>query len=556
MNLFDRILAARGIDGGSDFLSPDYEKLHDPYLMPDMDKAVKRLVEALIRQDKITIYGDYDIDGLSATALIYNAMIDFGYKNLETFIPNRFVDGYGLSETAIKNVAQSGTRLIITVDCGSRSVKEIDLANSLGVDVIVTDHHIALEDQPAAIAVINPKRTDSVYPFSDLAGVGVAFKLVQALQVNINKSSPSTRLKKARSGLPFGQEKWLLDLVALGTICDAVPLLGENRLLAYWGVKVLQKTRRHGLKALMAVSGVEPEKINSKAIGFSLGPRLNASGRLDTAKKSLDLLLSDDNSKALEIARHLDELNSKRRTEQDKIFKQAIEKIDATLDDAVLVVSGRNWNHGIVGIVASKLMEKYHKPTFVIEEMDDKAKGSARSCGDFNLALALDDCRDLLLSGGGHKFAAGVSLDVSKIDDFRKRINQFYKKQNLGSQADYFLPKEDALASLDEMDEALIEKINLLEPFGNSNPQPILMSDALVVDGVRLMGDNGQHIKLRLKNKNNAVMDFVAFSAPEHYYVNVGDELVVWHSLELNEWRGSRSIVGRLLSVVVKTKKI
>ena len=281
MSLFDRILAARGINSTNraSFLSPDYDDAkHDPFLLPDMGKAVERLKLAYDKQERITIYGDYDIDGLTSTTLLLNALKSFGFKNVDTYIPSRFDDGYGLTINAIEKIAVEGTQLIVTVDCGSRSEKEIIKANELGVDVVVTDHHNSATIQPPAVAVVNPKRSDHQYPFCDLAGVGVTFKLVQALQIKFNNNDSSIS-----SGLPFGQEKWLLDLVALGTVCDIVSLTDENRAYVFWGLKVLAKMRRPGLRALMAVAGLEPDKVNSRALGFILGPRMNAAGRLETA---------------------------------------------------------------------------------------------------------------------------------------------------------------------------------------------------------------------------------------------------------------------------------
>ena len=291
MGLLEAVLSSRGLTGGKrqSFLHPDYMLTkHDPFLLPDMDKAVKRLVAAQKKHERVVIYGDYDIDGLTATSVLLDAFASFGIKT-RAFIPNRFVEGYGLSMKAIETLANEGAQLIVTVDCGSLSHKEIDRANALGVDVIVTDHHSVAETMPAAIATINPKRTDHAYPFIDLAGVGVAFKLVQALQTKLE-------------GLPVGHEKWLLDLVALGTVCDVVELQDENRSNVYWGLDVMKKTRRPGIKLLMAVSRVEPDALNARSLGFALGPRLNAAGRLETAQIALDLLTSTDRTAALELA--------------------------------------------------------------------------------------------------------------------------------------------------------------------------------------------------------------------------------------------------------------
>jgi single-stranded-DNA-specific exonuclease len=538
MALIDRILAARGMSPTERavFLSPHYPHGHDPFLLPDMKQAVDRLVSAHKKQEKITIYGDYDIDGLTATTLLLDALGSFGFTNVKAFIPNRFVEGYGLTVDAIERIAADGADLIITVDCGSLSHVEIARANELGVDVIVTDHHNVAETPPPAVATINPKRPDHDYPFTDLAGVGVAFKLVQALQTKLD-------------GLPIGQEKWLLDLVALGTVCDVVTLIDENRTNVYWGLKVLAQTRRPGLRALMAVASVEPRSLNARSLGFALGPRMNAAGRLETAEYALNLLTSTDGMAALQIARQLDELNKTRRIEQAKIVKEVMQQAEKFADDPVLVVSSKGWNHGIVGIVAAKLLEKYQKPTYVLEEMGDKAKGSARSYGDFSAVDAIRAADDLITKGGGHKLAAGVTLPTENIPAFRERVNQFFKDQKLRDQAQLLLPQADVDAELTELTEELIDAIAMLEPFGHGNPQPILKSTDLLVVDLRKMGDSNQHVKLTFKNEAGETIQMLAFSAPDYFFVEPGEKLNVWYTVDINEWQGRRSVEGRLLHI-------
>lgn len=537
MTLFDEILKSRGLSGEARdiFLSPSYDIKHDPFSLPDMQPAVDRLVRARERQEHITIYGDYDIDGLTATTVLLDAFDSFGFRHVEAFIPNRFVEGYGLTVDAIEKIAAGGARLIVTVDCGSLSEKEIIRANELGVDVIVTDHHNVAPKQPPAVAVINPKRPDHDYPFIDLAGVGVAFKLVQALQTRLD-------------GLPIGQEKWLLDLVALGTVCDIVTLVDENRANVYWGLRVLAKTRRPGLRALMAVAGVEPEKVNARSLGFGLGPRMNAAGRLETAQHSLDMLRAREPDEALEKAQQLDTLNLSRRSDQDKIFKSAILQAEQYGDDSVLVVSHPDWNHGIIGIVAAKLLEKYKKPTYVLQEMGEESKGSARSYGDFSAADAIRASDDIITKGGGHKMAAGVTLPTENIAAFRRRVNEFYRTQNLFNQAQLLLPKEDvAGVKLSDVDEELIAQIDLLEPFGNGNPEPVLKSDSLLVVRQRRMGADAQHVKLELQDADGVAMHFLAFNAPDHFFVEPGERVTIWFQPGVNEWQGRRTIEGRLL---------
>lgn len=556
MNLFDDILKARGLTGEKRqaFLAPDYAKRHDPFLLPDMQAAVDRLVAAREKQERITIYGDYDIDGLTATTLLLDALESFGFEYVDAFIPNRFVEGYGLTVDAVERIAAAGAQLIITVDCGSLSTKEIERANELGVDVIVTDHHNVQKVQPPAVAVINPKRLlqdypdeydhyivkpdaphrSEIYPFLDLPGVGVAFKLGQALQTKLE-------------GLPDGQEKWLLDLVALGTVCDVVTLVDENRTHVYWGLKVLAQTRRPGLKALMAVASVEPHKINARHLGFALGPRMNAAGRLKTAQYALDMLRARDGMLALEKAQQLDMMNQNRRLEQDKILKEALVQAERFADDPVLVVSSPGWNHGIIGIVAAKLLERFHKPTFVLEEMGDESKGSARSYGDFSAADAIRAADDLITKGGGHKLAAGVTMPTENIEAFRRRVNEFYHQQKLINQAALLLPRADATAQLGDITEELIGLIATLEPFGNGNPQPIIQSTDLLVMETRRMGSENQHVKLTLRDETGKSLQFLAFSAPQHFFVEPGEKVTVWYQPDINEWQGRRNIEGRLL---------
>ena len=537
MTLFDQILQARGFDDNTrdQFLSPSYDAKHDPFLLPDMQAAVERLVVAHEKQERITIYGDYDIDGLTATTVLLDAFESFGFAPVEAFIPNRFVEGYGLTIDAVERIAETGAQLIVTVDCGSLSEKEIIRANELGVDVIVTDHHNVAPVQPPAIAVINPKRPDHQYPFIDLAGVGVAFKLVQALQTKLD-------------GLAVGQEKWLLDLVALGTVCDVVTLVDENRANVYWGLKVLSQTRRPGLKALMAVASVEPEKVNARSLGFGLGPRMNAAGRLETAQYALDMLRAKDPMDALEKAQQLDVLNQSRRTDQDKIFKTALIQAEHFKDDPVLVVSHPDWNHGIIGIVAAKLLEKYKKPTYVLQEMGEESKGSARSYGDFSAADAIRASDDIITKGGGHKLAAGVTMPTKNIAAFRQRVNEFYRSKDLFNQAALLLPKADVtVANFSDIDETLLKELERLEPCGNGNPEPVFKSEDMLVINLRKMGADAQHVKITLQDENQKSMEFLAFNAPESFFVEPGEYVTIWYQPSINEWQGRRTVEGRLL---------
>ncbi len=583
--LIREILIARGYSDPvtrQAFLDPKYDDYkHDPFMLPDMDKAVDRLVQAHKNKEKVVIYGDYDIDGLTATTLLLEAFAAFGVT-ATAFIPNRFVEGYGLSTAAIETLVEQGAELIVTVDCGSLSFNEIARAKELGVDVVVTDHHSVAETMPEAIAVVNPKRlladnpeeyhstsltrlltstrkssmatpsadrisaqqprqSDSLYPFVDLAGVGVAFKLVQALQ---------TKLK----GLEQGQEKWLLDLVALGTVCDVVQLRDENRANVRWGLEVMRKTRRPGIRALMAVARIKPSDLEARSLGFGLGPRLNASGRLETAQLSLDLLTETDPSKALAIAEKLEAMNIARRTDQDRIFQHAIEKYEERINDPVLIVSDPSWSHGIIGIVAAKLLERYHKPTFVLQELPDgTAKGSARSFGDFSAVDAIRATERHLIKGGGHKLAAGIALQSSAIDTWRAAMTSYYKTLKLGDQIRYLMPNADVtLEGFAMFQETLIRDIAKLEPYGNGNPSPIFKVEPVEVIGRRTMGDRGQHVKYTLADTKNKTFQVIAFNKADEFTAIIGDKVAIWVELTINEWQGRRSIEGRLIRMELK----
>ena len=541
MVLFERILTARGLTtraARQAFLQPDYVAVkHDPFLLPDMEKAVARLKRARERDEKIVIYGDYDIDGLSATALLLDAFGKFGFEGVDAFIPNRFVEGYGMTMGAVDKVRDMGADLIVTVDTGSLCHAEIAYAASLGIDTVVTDHHNVAETPPPSVAAVNPKFPGHTYPFRDLCGAGVAFKLVQALQTELD-------------GLPDGYEKWLLDLVALGTVCDIVTLADENRANVYWGLEVLKKQQRPGLKALMAVAGIEPEQVNARHLGFGLGPRMNAAGRLETAQHALDMLVAHDGLAALEASEKLEELNGKRRGIQDAIFEEACVQAEELANDRVLVVSSDGWNHGVIGIVASKLVEKYKKPVFIIGERGEEATGSARSFGDFSAADAVRAADDIIIKGGGHRAAAGVTLETEKIGNFRCRVNEFYDSLQLTNQERYLLPRADVeIDDFSEVDEDLVANLAKMEPFGNGNPEPVLKITAASVLSARRMGADGQHVKLALRDKNGKVLQMLAFNAPEEFFREPDDEVVVWFQPTINEWQGVRTVEGQLLHV-------
>ena len=540
MSLFAQILAARGLHGvaAEEFLHPDYDAKPDPFLLSQMQTAVDRLVQAHQRRETIVIYGDYDIDGLSATALLLDAFASFGFAAVEAFIPNRFVEGYGMTMGAVDKVAAMGAQLIVTVDCGSLCHEEIAYAKErYSIDTVVTDHHNIAPTRPPAIATVNPKYDDHRYPFRDLCGAGVAFKLVQALQTVL-------------PGLPAGYEKWLLDLVALGTVCDIVSLQNENRANVYWGIEVLKKQRRPGLKALLAVAGVQPAQITARTLGFGLGPRMNAAGRLASAEYALDMLRARDGLAALEAAQRLDRFNTERKAIQQAIYDEACQQAERYATDPVLVVSQQGWNHGVIGIVASKLVEAYHKPVFIIGERGETATGSARSFGEFSAADAVRAADDVILRGGGHAAAAGVTLETRQIVAFRQRVNDYYRSLHLSDQTHYLLPQADVVIDdLSEVTEQLVADIARLEPFGNGNPEPVLRLRRGTVSQVRHMGSDGQHIKLTVQDGQGTALQLLAFNAPPNFVRQPGDVISAWFQPTINDWRGMRSVEGRLLHV-------
>ena len=532
--LFTQLVEKRHINDS--FLHPKYEDLTDPFVLPDLKKALTRIKKAINTEEKVLIYGDYDVDGVTASTVMEEALTLAGLKNLEIMLPDRFVDGYGMSPRLITRAKEQGITLVATVDCGSRNHEIIDELNTLGIDTIVTDHHECGDTLPDAVAVVNPKRADYAGPdtLRNLAGVGVAFKLATALVYD--------------GLIPSGQEKWLLDLVLLGTICDNMLLTGENRILCYYGIKVLEKTRRKGLQELLRTAGVK--SITSESIGFQLGPRLNAAGRLDTAELSLNILRTRSATEAASLAGKLEELNKKRRQEQ----RAATEEIKSRgiKEDPVIIETG-NYHEGILGIVAGRLVEDYHKPAFVLSEIENGIyKGSGRSFGDFNLAEALNFAKDSIIKGGGHSLAAGVSVSEDNLWSFREKINEYYRSLNLKDQEKYLKPTADlSTANLGDFSLELLQDLKQLEPYGPGNEEPIFRITTPEIVLVKRMGDKGQHLRLDIRGKDGKIIKLVAFYAPESWFsLSEIDECDFLIKPIENEWNSVRSVEGRLLDVI------
>ena len=532
--LFTQLVENRALDDS--FLHPKYEDLTDPFVLPDMKKAVSRIKTAAETGEKVLIYGDYDVDGVTASAVMEEALIMSGIKNIDIMLPDRFVDGYGMSPRLIEKAKNDEITLVITVDCGSRNHEIIEELNVLNIDTIVTDHHECEDEIPDAVAVINPKRHDFTGPntLKDLAGVGVAFKVAEAL---------------TKTGLiENGQEKWLLDLVLLGTICDSMSLTGENRILSYYGIKVLSKTRRSGLKELMRSAGVK--SITSDSIGFQIGPRLNAAGRLETAELALNLVRTKSATEAASLANTLEELNKKRRTEQRSATEEIIRRGEK--EDPVIIETG-NWHEGILGIVAGRLVETFKKPAFVLSETENGIfKGSGRSFGDFNLAEALTFAKSTIVNGGGHAAAAGVRVKRENFFAFREKINEYYRSLNLKDQEKYLkiIPDLDT-EDVGDFSLELLADLAQLEPFGPGNEEPSFCIKNANILSVKPMGDKNQHLRVDIKGRDGKIIKLVAFFAPERWFtLSEEDECEFLIRPVENEWNGVRSAEGRLLDVI------
>lgn len=537
--LLVRLLKKRGLT--PDFLDPKYSNTTDSFALYDMEKAVNRIKQAIKNQEKIIIYGDYDVDGVTASTVMEETLTLAGVKpeNISIMLPDRFADGYGMSPKLIKKAEKKGISLVITVDCGSGNREIIDELNTLKIDTIVTDHHETPEILPDAVAIINPKRKDHpTEELKNLAGVGVAFKLAQALvKQNLIKN---------------GQEKWLLDLVLLGTICDNMTLTNENRTLSYFGLKVLAKTRRLGLKELMRKARVK--NLTSDSIGFQIGPRLNAAGRLESAEISLNLLRTKSPTEAASLANKLEDLNQKRKIEQQSATKEI--KTRGIKEGPIIIETG-HWHEGILGIVAGRLLEEYHKPSFVLTELENGIyKGSARSFGDFNLAEALSHVKDTIIKGGGHAGAAGVSIEQKNIYAFREKINDYYNSLKLKNQDRYFKVNADLeLEDFSDLTLDFLDDLKSLEPFGAGNEEPIFKLKNVQIENVARMGAEQNHLRLDLKDKNNKHLKLVAFYAPEEWLnLDPADPMLKIEpliTLTENEWGGVKSVEARLIDLNV-----
>ena len=535
--LVSSVLVSRGVETAEQAavaLERERELSYSPFLMRDMDKAVARVQSALANGEKIAVFGDYDVDGITATCLLTDYLRRRG-GDVVMHIPGRFDEGYGLSCDAIRALAEEGVRLIITVDCGITGVEETDFATTLGVDMVITDHHECKETLPAAVAVVDPHRPDCDYPFKHLAGVGVALKLVLALGGNGREDALFARY---------------CTLAAIGTIADVMRMEGENRAIVSMGLEAIGHSDFIGLHALLREAGLADKPISSIQIGFVLAPRINAAGRMGRAALAAELLLTDDEREAEQKARELCDLNRERQSVEQEIYAKAVEQLEQLPPDEkyALVLASDDWHQGVVGIVASRLSEKYSCPSFMIHLQGGMGKGSCRSYGGFNLFGALESCSDLLVSFGGHELAAGFTIEEANIPAFRKRMNKYVREHTGHARpvsslhVDVELTRP-ALITLEE-----VERLDELEPYGAGNDRPVFCFRGALLDSVQSVGQN-RHLKVRLQ-KGHTVFEGIFFSVTaEDAGVVAGNRVDAAFYLQINEFRGSRTVQLQLLDL-------
>ena len=505
------------------FLNPTRNDFYDPFLMPDMEIAVNRIIKAIDEKEKVIIYGDYDVDGITSITVLKKFLKDRGL-DVDSYIPNRLDEGYGLNKNAIDSIVKQKYTLMITVDCGISGLEEVDYANSLGLDTVITDHHEPAETLPKALAVVDAKRKDNKYPFNQLAGVGVVFKVIQAISKRFN----------------LEEKEYLkyLDLVCVGTISDIVPLVDENRVISKLGLKLVEITRNIGLKALLNSTGAKT--VDSSTISFCVAPRVNACGRLGYEQEALDLFMTDNIIKAEEIARRLNKYNSERQQKEVKIFNEAIEMIEQGEKNKNCIILGKeNWHHGVIGIVSSKVTEMYYKPSILICFEDDEGKGSGRSIQGFDLHEALGKCQKHIERFGGHSMAIGITIKRSEFDEFKQDVEKYTENTNIKDLVPII--KIDKEITIDDINMDTIKELKKLEPYGEANKMPIFIYKNLKIDSIRALSE-GKHIKLTLKDKN-VVIDAIGFNMGNlvNEYL-LGDRIDVVGSLEINKFNGKESI--------------
>ena len=536
-----QILLNRGVSTFDDaryFLKPTLDDLHSPFIMADMDLAVERIATAIERKEHIMVFGDYDVDGTTATTLLY-LTIKLLTDRISSYIPNRMTDGYGLSIEGLEEARNRGVTLILAVDCGITANAEVDLARDMGIDVVIIDHHVPGDTLPKAVAILNPKRADCEYPFKDLCGVGLAYKVAQALAEHV--------------GLPENAVYTHMDLVALGTTADIVPLRDENRILTKYGLDMMQQTDKSGLQALLDVAGLREKELSTGHMLFMLAPRINAAGRMGDATRVVDLLITEDQQEAARLAEELNVENQRRRKEDTLTFQAAREIVekDPFLREAKgLVLASDDWHPGIIGIVASRLVEAFNRPVVMISTSGENGKGSARTVGDFHLYNAIKECSDLLIQFGGHHHAAGLSIAKDRIEEFRQKFHEVVEAR--ATAADFTPRLEiDSEIEFDEVTPRMVRLMKMLGPFGPSNHHPVLVSRGLSVVGKpRAIGMDKKHLRFRVKQKDR-VMDAIGFGMAHitDQLNDSRDRLDLAYNLEENTFRGETSLQLRIKDI-------
>ena len=533
-----QILVNRGIENETEanlFLNCTLFDLPSPYLMKGMDRAVERIKKALENNERIAIYGDYDVDGVTSTALLYS-FLKVLKANVTYYNPDRLKEGYGINIDAVKKLAEQGVSLIISGDCGITAVKEIEQAKELGVEFIVTDHHQPPQELPQAVSILNPKLSECKYPGKEIVGVGVIFNLVIALRRALRDEG------FFKNGEPNLGD--YLDLVALGTVADCAPLLDVNRILVKEGIKRMQSPKRLGVQALKEASSIKGE-VTSYDLGFKLGPRINASGRMSTAENAVALFISENLGEARELAKELNEKNSNRQSTEAEIIKEAISLLEsnpALIGTNSIVLASRNWHPGIIGIVASRIVERYEKPTMLIAITEDGVgKGSGRSLEGINIYAALSECRELFLQFGGHEQAAGLSIREENVEKFREMFDKAL--ENSEEQYEKKL-KVDCAIELDSLTDSLISEFELLQPFGIGNPEPALLSRTVEVVSQRIFKD--KHLGFKVK-KGTKLFDAIWFNMKEPF--TLPDKVDMVFTPEFNKWNGKKEIRLRVKDV-------
>ena len=506
------------------FLKPKRSDFYNPYEMPDMEIAVKRIVKAIENKEKTIIYGDYDVDGITSVTVLKSFLQERGLEVSE-YIPNRLDEGYGLNKVAVEGIAKQGYTLMITVDCGISAIEEVKYANELGIETIITDHHEPGNELPEAIAVVDAKRKDNTYPFRNLAGVGVVFKLIQAIGIELN----------------LDEKEYLkyLDIVCIGTISDIVPLVDENRVIVKLGIKLVEQTRNLGLRAILQASGYN--KIDSSTISFGVAPRINACGRMGHQEEALKLFLSKEINEVNELTEKLNEYNRLRQETEKNIYTDAVMQIerDGLAEKDTIVVMGKNWHHGVIGIVSSKITEMYFKPSILLCEEDDYGKGSGRSIPGFDLYEALTECKETIDKFGGHSMAVGINVKKDKFEQFKQRLEQIALEKHI----EEIVPilKIDAQISLDEISKEMVDSLKELEPFGEENKTPLFVFKNLKIDSIRALSE-GKHLQLTLKDNRN-IVNAIGFNLGElSNDYRIGEKVDVVGNLEINSFNGVENI--------------